>query len=102
MLTKMGGIMNINDEMSKFKVFGSMVVSPRGQVVIPANARKELDIGSGDTLLACGTPHGQGLLLLKVDAVEQILSTMSEQLANFGRLVQDYRSGRSGKPEREE
>ncbi len=94
--------MNINDKMPKLKVFGSMVVSPRGQVVIPANARKELDIGSGDTLLACGTPHGEGLLLLKVDAVEQILSAMSEQLTNLGRLVQDYKSGRSGKPEREE
>ena len=94
--------MSINDKVPKFKVFGSMAVSPRGQVVIPANARKELDIVLGDTLLACGTPHGQGLLLLKVDAVEEILSTMSEQLANFGRLVQDYRSGRSGKPEREE
>ena len=94
--------MSINDKMPKLKVFGSMVVSPRGQVVIPANARKELDIGSGDTLLACGTPHGEGLLLLKVDAVEQILSAMSEQLANFGRLVQDYRSGKSGQPEREE
>ncbi len=94
--------MDINDRMPKFKVFGSMVVSPRGQVVIPANARKELDIGSGDTLLACGTPHGEGLLLLKVDAVEQILSVMSEQLANFGKLVHDYKSGRSGKPEREE
>ena len=99
---KMGGIMNINDEMTKFKVFGSMVVSPRGQVVIPANARRELNIGSGDTLLACGTPHGEGLMLLKVDTVEQILSVMSEQLANFGRLVRVYRSGRSGRSEREE
>ncbi len=94
--------MSINDKLPKLKVFGSMVVSPRGQVVIPANARKELDIGSGDTLLACGSPHGQGLLLLKVDAVEQILSTMSEQLANLGRLVQDYKAGRGDKPEREE
>ena len=94
--------MNINDEMAKFKVFGSMIVSPRGQVVIPANARKELDIGSGDTLLACGTPHGEGLLLLKVDAVEQILSVVSEHLANFGKLVEDYRSSKSGKPESEE
>ncbi len=94
--------MSTNDKVPKFKVFGSMVVSPRGQVVIPANARKELDIGSGDTLLACGLPHGQGLLLLKVDAVEEILSTMSEQMANLGRLVQDYRSGRSSKPARKE
>ncbi|MDO8687036.1 MAG: AbrB/MazE/SpoVT family DNA-binding domain-containing protein [Dehalococcoidales bacterium] len=94
--------MTINDKMPRFKVFGSMVVSPRGQVVIPANARKELGIGSGDTLLACGTPNGEGLLLLKVDTVEQMLSVMSEQLAIVGKLVQDYRSGKSGKPETEE
>ena len=94
--------MNTNNEMPKFKVFGSMVVSPRGQVVIPANARKELNIVSGDTLLACGTPHGEGLLLLKVDAVERILSVMSEQLASFGKLVQDYRQGANDVPVKEE
>ncbi len=94
--------MDINSSMPRFKVFGSMAVSPRGQVVIPANARKELNIGSGDTLLACGAPHGEGLLLLKVDTVEQILSMMSEQLTSFGKLVQDYKYGRTGKSESEE
>ena len=85
--------MNINNEMHKFKVFGSMVVSPRGQVVIPANARKELKINTGDTLLACGAPHGEGIMLLKVEAVERILSVMSEQLDTIGKLVKDYRAG---------
>ena len=94
--------MNVDDKVPKFKVFGSMVVSPRGQVVIPANARKELEIASGDTLLACGTPHGDGLLLLKVNTVEKILSVMSEQLASFEKLVQDYRSGAAENPETEE
>jgi AbrB family looped-hinge helix DNA binding protein len=86
---------NIEEKMPRFRVFGSMVVSPRGQVVIPANARKELEINPGDTLLACGTPHGDGLLLLKVDTVEKILSVMSEQLASFEKLVEDYRSGKT-------
>ena len=90
----------MKNEVPRLKVFGSMVVSPRGQVVIPVNARKELNISSGDTLLACGTPYGEGLLLLKVEAVEQILSVMNEQLANFGKLVQDYRSGVNGMPEK--
>ena len=94
--------MNINEGMPKFRVFGSMVVSPRGQVVIPANARKELNIVAGDTLLACGAPHGEGLLLLKVDSVERILSVMSEQLASFGKLVQDYRSGANDEPEKDD
>lgn len=94
--------MNIDDKMPKFKVFGSMVVSPRGQVVIPANARKELEISSGDTLLACGAPHGDGLLLLKVNTVEKILSVMSEQLASIEKLMQDYRSGVAERPPEEE
>ena len=84
--------MNAKDNLHRPRVFGSTVVSPKGQVVIPANARKELGIDSGDTLLVCGPPHGQGLLLLKVDAVEQMLSIISEQLTDFARLVKDYKS----------
>ena len=79
------------DILYKPKVFGSTVVSPRGQVVIPVNARRELGINSGDTLIVCGPPHGQGLLLLKVEAVEQMLGLMSEQLSNFEKLVKGYR-----------
>ena len=73
-----------------FKVFGSTVVSPRGQVVIPASARKELGIDSGSTLLVCAPPHGEGLLLLKADTIEQILSTVSEWLTDFEKLAKDY------------
>jgi AbrB family looped-hinge helix DNA binding protein len=85
----------MNDERQRFKVLGSMVVSPRGQVVIPACARKELDIHSGDTLLVCGTPQGDGLMLLKVDVMERILSAMTEDLASISRLMHDYRGGTS-------
>jgi len=84
--------MSVKDNLHKPKVFGSTVVSPRGQVVIPANARKELDIDPGDTLLVCLPPHGHGVLLLKVEAVEQILSMMSERLASFEKLMKDYTS----------
>ena len=83
--------MNTENDLLRPRVFGSTVVSPRGQVVIPANARKELDIASGDTLLVCGPPHGQGLLLLKADAVEQMLSMVSRQLASFEESLKDYR-----------
>jgi len=89
--------MNTKDDFRRPRVFGSSVVSPRGQIVIPANARKELGINSGDTLLVCGPPHGQGLLLLKADAVEKILSTLSEQLSSFEKLVRNYSSPRAGK-----
>ena len=74
------------------KCLGSTVVGPRGQVVIPVNARKELGIDTGATLLVFKTFRGRGLLLLKVDAVEQMLGMISERLASFDKLVKDYRS----------
>ena len=83
--------MSAKDDFGRPKVFGSAVVSPRGQIVIPASARKELSIDSGDTLLVCGPPHGQGLLLLKVDAVEQMLGILGEQLTNFEKMVREYK-----------
>ena len=61
--------MKSKDNLHRPRVFGSTVVSPRGQVVIPVNARRKLGINSGDALLVCGPPHGQGLLLFKVEAV---------------------------------
>ena len=84
--------MKDKDNLYKPKVFGSTAVSPRGQVVIPVNARRELGINSGDTLIVCGPPHGQGLLLLKVDAIEQMMSMVSQHLTEFEKLVKDYKS----------
>ncbi len=83
--------MDGRESLGRFKVFGSTVVSPRGQVVIPASARKELGIDSGSTLLACASPHGQGLLLLKADTIEQMLSVLSERLVEFEKMVKEYR-----------
>jgi len=80
------------DNLHRPKVFGSTTVGPRGQVVIPVNARKELGIDAGITLLVFKTFHGQGLVLLKVDAIEQMLAMASERLTDFEKLVKNYKS----------
>ena len=72
------------DNLHRPKVFGSTTVGHRGQVVIPVNARKELGIDAGTTLLVFGGPHGQGLMLLKVDAIEQMMSMVGQRLGNLG------------------
>ena len=81
----------------EFRCFGSATVSPRGQVVIPASARKELGIDTGATLLVFMGPAERGLVLLKADAVGEMVSMMSERLADFEKLVKDYRSPKAGK-----
>ena len=74
------------------RCLGSTTIGPRGQVVIPVNARKELGIDAGTTLLVFKALGGQGLVLLKVDAIEQMLAMVSKRLTDFEKLVKDYKS----------
>jgi AbrB family looped-hinge helix DNA binding protein len=46
--------------------YGAVTVSERGQVVIPAQARRDLGIEAGDKLLVLGDPK-EGLALVKLD-----------------------------------
>ena len=84
--------MNVKDDWGEIKCFGSTTVGSKGQVVIPVNARKELGIDTGATLLVFKSFHGWGLALLKVDTIEQMLSTASERLTGFEKLVKDYKA----------
>ncbi len=47
-------------------LFGVVTVGDKGQVVIPAKARKVFDINSGDQLMVLGQ-EGEGLAMLKTD-----------------------------------
>lgn len=73
--------MDGKDGWHEFRCLGSATVGSRGQVVIPAHARKELDIEVGATLLVFSGPGGKGLILFKADAVEKLVKMVSEQLA---------------------
>lgn len=85
--------MRIRNVLREHKCFGSVTVGPRGQIVIPAGARRELGLNAGDTILVFRALMGQqGLLLLKADTMEQMLAMMSDSLAQFEKLVKEQRS----------
>ena len=78
----------------------TMTVGAKGQVVIPANARKELGINGGDTLLVLSAPRMQGLVFLKAEAVEQILTWVGEHAVRLEKELKRYKSPKStGKKE---
>jgi AbrB family looped-hinge helix DNA binding protein len=85
-----GGSMDDRDRWHDFKCFGSATVGSRGQVVIPAHARKELDIELGATLLVFSAPGRKGVTLVKADAVEQLVKMVSEQLTNVESLLTSH------------
>lgn len=62
------------------KLYGTATVGSKGQVVIPADAREELNIQPGDRLYVMGSMHGNGLVLLKEDMLEHIVEQMSAQI----------------------
>ncbi len=70
--------------------YGSATVGRHGQVVIPAPARKELGIEVGSRFLVFKSFHGSGLLLIKMEAVEGFLGTMTERLSELEGLVKKY------------
>ncbi len=85
--------MRMRNVFSDHKCFGSMTVNAKGQVVIPAGARRELGINAGDTILVFRALMGQqGLLLIKADTMEQMLGLMSEGLARFEGILKEQRS----------
>ena len=69
------------------KCFGSTMVGPRGQLVIPVEARKELGIDVGTKLLVFSHFQGRGLIFVKVDAVEELLNAMSRRVTDFAQLL---------------
>ena len=63
--------------------FGAATVGERGQVVIPAEARKKLGIHPGDHVLVMSHPHAAGLMLIKIDSMREFLSTFLEGLSGM-------------------
>jgi AbrB family looped-hinge helix DNA binding protein len=60
--------------------FGAVTVGERGQIVIPAEARKRYSIRPGDKMLVLAHPGGKGLVLAKADAMREFITSFLEKL----------------------
>jgi len=60
--------------------FGVATVNERGQIVIPADARKSSDIRTGDKILVIGHPVHKALILAKVDTLREVVAYFVEEL----------------------
>lgn len=64
--------------------FGTVTVGERGQVVIPADARKAFGIETGDKLLVFAHPSEHGVTLVKIDAVQRFVDVLRETIERAG------------------
>lgn len=74
--------MNMHDK----KLYGTATVGTKGQIVIPADAREELGIKTGDRLYVMGT-SGKGFIgLIKEDMIESFIEQLNLQLESLKTL----------------
>lgn len=65
------------------KCFGSATVGPKGEIVIPAEARKEFGISRGQKLLLFGRPEFGVLLMIEASRVGDLISSTLEELTHL-------------------
>lgn len=71
------------------KLYGTATVGTKGQIVIPADAREELEINTGDRLYVMNAMNGAGLVLLKEEMLESFVEEMMAQVEVFRTLKKD-------------
>lgn len=64
------------------KMYGSVVVGTKGQIVIPSEVRKALDIKPGDTMVVV-TKHGKAVGLVKMDDLDQFMEYLHQEIDSF-------------------
>lgn len=62
------------------RLYGTVKVGERGQVVIPAKARKELDIKPGDLLFVMAGRNRRGIAMVKADAMKELAEKIMQGL----------------------
>lgn len=69
--------------------FGSATVGERGQVVLPIELRKKMQLEASDKLIVMGTKGDNVVLLLKADFLTKILGKMEQGQDELRRLLKD-------------
>jgi AbrB family looped-hinge helix DNA binding protein len=82
------------------KLYGSATIGERGQLVIPAEARKSLGIEMGSKVLVFG--HGKGLLVLKSETITELLTETLDQANTLEQLLRALGDPDGEKTQRDE
>jgi len=74
--------------------YGSVTIGERGQLVIPAEARKVCDMQPGDKLLVFRHPHNPHMLMLaKVGELQELLEQLSNAIKEASKHVAEVTEG---------
>ena len=70
------------------KFYGSTTIGERGQVVVPAEARKDLNLTPSTKVMVFGRlMGGEGLMIIKADSVSEILAHASRLMTGVEEVL---------------
>ncbi|HMS93524.1 MAG TPA: AbrB/MazE/SpoVT family DNA-binding domain-containing protein [Candidatus Saccharibacteria bacterium] len=75
------------------KLYGTATVGTKGQVVIPADAREELDIQAGDRLYVVGSEKGQFVGFIKEEQLRKMIDHLTDNVDQLKTLLTDDQKG---------
>jgi len=67
-------------------VYGVVTVSEKGQIAIPVDARRDLNIKAGDKLIVLKRKDEAGLTLIKLDKMDELMFLVQEDEDFFRKL----------------
>lgn len=69
------------------KFYGATTIGERGQVVIPAEARKDLNLEHSTKVMVFAGPIGEGLLIIKADSVAEMVARANLMLSGVTEML---------------
>ena len=73
------------------KFYGATTIGERGQVVVPAEARKDLNLPPSTKVMVFGGLIGEGLLIVKADSVAEMLARANKMLSGVEEVLKSTR-----------
>lgn len=73
--------------MNDKKLYGAATVGTKGQVVIPADARQELGIETGDRLYVVGSPERKWVGFIKEEELRELITQITDNIENYKQLL---------------
>jgi AbrB family looped-hinge helix DNA binding protein len=67
--------------------YGSVTTNEKGQIVIPADARKALSINPGDKLLVLSGPGKKGLVIIKPETLLEVANQFESSKSMLNELI---------------
>lgn len=75
------------------KFYGATTIGERGQIVIPAEARKDFNITPATKLLVFGSQGHGGLMIVKAEDITEFIAVASKMLGGMEEVLRTHTEG---------